>query len=167
MKIRVRFIPRQSSARRFRICAGDGDPLALAAGELVRVLLGEARGQADPLHHLGHPAGDLRAGADLVDEERLGEGREDRHPRVEGGVGVLEDHLQVAPGGEEFRARGRGQVAPVQDHAAGGRGDQLQDRAGEGRLAAARLPDQPEHLPRADREGDAVDRPDRADVALD
>jgi hypothetical protein len=68
--------------------AGDGDALALAAGELVRVLLHEARGEADPLHEFGHAiAGDLRGGADAVDQQRLGERGEDGHARVERRVG--------------------------------------------------------------------------------
>ncbi len=38
----------------------------------------------------------LGAGAEAVLDKRLGDGRADRHARIEAGEGVLEDHLDAA-----------------------------------------------------------------------
>ena len=76
--------------------AGDADALALAAGELVRILVAVGRIEADQRSSSptraaisvalsGQPEGADRLGDDAV------------HPpaRVEAGVGVLEDHLHA------------------------------------------------------------------------
>src|SRR5690606_32154632 len=55
--------------------AGDGDALALAAGEFVPVVAHQAGGQADEGEQFGDARGDLFGGDDFVDGEHLGEGR--------------------------------------------------------------------------------------------
>jgi hypothetical protein len=87
--------------------AGDGDALALAAGKFMRVFLHEARGEADGAHERATRAVDLGGRAHAVDEQRLGERGEDGHTRIERGVGVLENHLQVAADGRRSSAVGR------------------------------------------------------------
>ena len=141
--------------------ARDGDPLALAAGKLVGVLARQPGGEPDQLHQLGDPPRNLPRRTHPVDPQGLGQRGEDVEPRVEGGVGVLEDHLQVPPAGEQVPRGGRAQVAAVEDHGAAGRRHQLQDRPGQGRLAAAGFTDQPQHLPAPERQADPVHRAHR------
>ena len=78
--------------------AGDDHPLPLPAAELVRVAASTVRTQADQLQQGRPPAsGRSRSGIEAVDQERLGDGLADRHARVEGGEGVLEDDLRLLP----------------------------------------------------------------------
>ena len=78
---------------------GDAEPLALAAGELLRVLVGVRGSQPDQVQQLAHPgravAGGLVEGR--VGAPRLGDDVAGRHPRVERRERVLEDHLHPAP----------------------------------------------------------------------
>ncbi len=60
-----------------------------------------------------------------------------------------------------------GEVAPREDDFAGGRRDQLEDRASEGGLAAAGFADEAEHLAFRQRKVDAVHRAHRADLLFD
>src|SRR5204862_8351197 len=90
---------------------------------------------------------------------------EDRVPRVERRVGVLEDELDLPP----HRARpldgGRSELDTAQADRAGTRPVQARDRAQQRRLAAAALADDADALRRVDDEIDALDRrPARAAV---
>ena len=69
------------------------DALPLAARELVRVARGVVGVQADGREQLADALPPVRRLADVVDVERLGDDPAGRHPRVEAGVRVLEDHL--------------------------------------------------------------------------
>ena len=111
--------------------AGQRDPLALAAGERRGQRPRPAGVEVDELEQprdLGTALGARHARRD-----RLGDALADRHPRVERGVGVLEDHLQRAP---PAAARGTGspssRIRPPCDRAQADRG------AGQRRLAASR-----------------------------
>ena len=104
---------------------------------------------------------------DAVDAQRLGEHRADRHPRVQRRVRVLEDHLHPAADPAQPVALQRGHVDPVEADLAVGGVDEADHGAGERRLAAAGLADEAERLPAADLQRDAVDGPDRADLALE
>ena len=73
----------------------------------------------------------------LVRAYGLGQGVEDRHARVERGVGILEDHLEIRARLAEFAAAQGGEVPTGQDDRAFGGRDQLQDGAAESGLAAA------------------------------
>ena len=77
--------------------AGDGDALALAAGELVRVARRGGLGQADEAKQLATRTRALGARADAVHVERLADDRADLVARVERAERVLEDDLHVAP----------------------------------------------------------------------
>ena len=121
---------------------GDGDALALAAGELVGVAEAEARVEADVGQRLQHAG---VAAADAVDRERLGERRVDGALGVQRAVGVLEHHLH--PAGEGAVAPARHRLAADADLAAGDRREAA-DRAQDRRLAGAGLADEAEGLAR-------------------
>lgn len=140
--------------------ACNGDALALAAGELVRVFEHVLRAEANALHKLGNGvflffAGELGAGT-----EGLCQGAEDAHARIEGGVRVLEDHLEVRTAFPDF-ARGEcGKVGAVEDDTAGGEGLQLHDGSGERGFATAGLTDQTENAAFFQAEAHIVHRAD-------
>ena len=98
---------------------------------------------------------------------RLGDGRSDRHPRIERAVGVLEDDLHPAA----HLAQGVGlqahQVDAVERHLAVRGLAEPDQRAAGGALAAAGLADEAQRLAAADRERDAVDRLHRPDRLLE
>ena len=89
---------------------GDPDPLPLAAAELVRVALDEGRIQAHELEQLRDPRGPRPAGGEMVDAQRLGEDLAHGLARIEAGVRVLEDHLELAPPAPQLLAAERQQV---------------------------------------------------------
>jgi hypothetical protein len=84
-----------------------------------------------------------------------------RHPRIQRSVRILKDHLEAGARGAQLFLFERREVAPGEDHGAFGRGHEVQDRPGERRLPAPRLPDEAEHLTLRDRKRNAVDRLDR------
>ena len=140
--------------------AGDGDALTLSAGELVRVFLHVARGQAHLAHELGDAGGDLGRRTYAVDEQRLGEGREDRHAWIKRGERILEDHLQVAADAGEIGGGAGGEVFAFKDDGAGGGRDQLHDRATEGGFARAGFSDEADDLSALHGEAHAIDGAD-------
>ena len=116
------------------------DPLALPAGQLRRVGAGAVAGQLDQVEQPGH------LGATLAGRHATARGIASaiespmRHPGVEGGVRVLEDHLErPAPAAAMARSR----LPSSRITAAGDRGQP--DRGpGQGRLARAGLADEPD-----------------------
>ena len=86
--------------------AGDADALALAAGELVRVPVDVLRVEPDQVEQLLHlaPAAALRRHLG-VDLERLADEVTDGHPRVQRGVRVLHDHLDLPAQSPQRRRR--------------------------------------------------------------
>src|SRR6185437_10328661 len=93
--------------------------------------------------------------------QALADGLEDRHPRVEGVVGVLVDHLHAAAVGLEILAVQAPGLRPGDpDGPARGVVDADQG-AGDGALARARFAGQAEGLAGSDGERDAVHGPDR------
>jgi hypothetical protein len=76
--------------------AGDADALALAAGELVRVAVGEVGVEADDVEQVLHLLAAVALRGHLgVDLERLADDVADRHARVERGVRVLQHDLDL------------------------------------------------------------------------
>src|SRR3954447_2156888 len=145
---------------------GDADALTLAAGELVGepvVVLGV---EADDLEQLLDPVEDLVLRDDVVDAQRSAHDRSDRVPRVERGVGVLEDHLDLAAQRLEVTLADLGDVVALEDDVTAGGREQAGDQpAGRG-LAAPGLAHQPQRAALDDLEGDAVDGLDVADRAV-
>ena len=76
--------------------ARDGHSLPLSAGKLVRITLRRVGRQSDMLQQ---PRDPLLGGSfgDAVDVQRLRHRKADSQARIERGVGVLEDHLDLAP----------------------------------------------------------------------
>src|SRR5207244_6802029 len=74
--------------------AGDRDPLALAAAELVREALHGARRQADEVEQLLDAGAAAAARREVEDVERVRDLRADLAARVERRVRVLEDELE-------------------------------------------------------------------------
>jgi hypothetical protein len=131
--------------------ARNGDALALAARQLVRVAEAKAAAQAD----LVQRALDARLGVgQAVDGQRLGQDAVDRLPRVQAAVRVLEHHLHLAAKGLAAR-RGPRRCPPA--HRAGRARRQPADGAQHGRLARARFADDAEALARLHGEAGALD----------
>ena len=137
--------------------AGDADALALAAGEGVGVAEHRVGLEADVAEELGGGVLGLFGGDEAVDEHALGEDVEDGVAGVEGGVGVLEDDLEVAAVLEEVFALELEDVAPHEADGAAVGLFEAEDGAAEGALAAAGLADHAEGLAGVHGEGDAVD----------
>ena len=137
---------------------GDADALPLAAGELVRVARRRTMGRGRRAGAAPATMSSLLAAlGDAVDLDRLADDVADGHARVEAADRVLEDDLHVpAEPAQLLAAVGEEVLALVADLAAGG-GDQAEDRAADGRLAAAGFADEAERLARRDVEADAVD----------
>ncbi len=139
---------------------GNPDPLALPTAEVAGKSVGMARVQADELEQRSDPFPDLGAWADRMDRQGLGQHLAHRHPRVQGRVRVLEDHLNVPTSPQQpISVEAEDILAPEED-LAGGRLDQPQDRAPEGGLSGAGFSDEAEDLAPPDLEGDVVDRHD-------
>ena len=145
----------------------DPDPLPLAAGELVRVAVDEARVEADDVEELAHAGAAVAARADAVHDERLRDDVADGHARVERRVRVLEDDLHLAPHLPHVLAAERRQLPPLEADRAAGRLEQAEDAVAGRGLAGAGLADEAERLALADLEADAVHGPDEVDRPVD
>ena len=141
---------------------GDHGALAHAARELVWVVVDalgidahEVKELAGTLHRLG-------VAHALVQHDRLGDLLAGRAHRVESVHGSLEDDRDLLPADLAHAVLGAfGQVAAVEEDVTRDDlavlGQQLEDRQGGRRLAAARLAGQAQALARLDDEADAVD----------
>src|SRR5699024_8477207 len=139
--------------------AGDADPLALATGELVRVTEGMVRVQPDTLQqHLHFTVLVLLRHHTGVDPPRLLDQVLHRHPGIERGVGVLEDHLYVTAHLTQILASQGQKVPSFEAHTSGGGGHEADDGASQGRLAAPGLSDQTECFTACDVHVDSGER---------
>ena len=77
--------------------AGDRDPLALAAGELMRIAVQRIPRQAHVVHQFLGPRAAFRVRPDAVDGQRLGDDGGDRHARIERAERILEHDLDRVP----------------------------------------------------------------------
>ena len=75
---------------------GNTDALTLTAGEFMRVAVSHVRGESHALKEQRYAVVHLLFGAVVVDHHRLGNRVAHGLPRVERGVRILEDHLQIA-----------------------------------------------------------------------
>ena len=100
--------------------ARDAEPLALAARELVRVVAHLLGPEADPLEQRRDPLLARAAVREAVVGERLADDLARGQARVERGVGVLEDDLEVAPVGVHRAPPEAGDLLALEAHAAGG-----------------------------------------------
>ena len=132
--------------------AGDGDALALAAGEFVRVAVRGWSGSSptDVQRRLDH----ARDGRPAMRSERSGSETMPEHvlARVERGIGVLEHRLHLPPIGAHEGAVARIERDAVEADAAGARPGEAEQQAQQGGLARAGLADQADAGARADGE---------------
>src|SRR5262245_35830061 len=105
--------------------------------------------------------GDGGACRGAMDARAEGDRVLDRQARVERGIAVLKDHLDLASEGLEVE-RGGADLLAVEEHVAGIGLDDLHDEPGCGRLAAAGFADDAERLALGDGEVDAIDGTDHA-----
>src|SRR5438132_4890427 len=151
-----------------RQCPRDPDTLALTAGHLVRITVGEFRIEAADREQLAHPGGPPCCVAlDAVDHDRLGDYLADLHARVERAVRILKDDLDAAPQRQQVLALRLGDVDAVKEDLAGGRPFAPQDAPAGGGLAAAAFADESRGLAAMNPKVDAVDGFDLADPAVD
>ena len=143
--------------------AGDRQPLALAAGEFVRIAAGVLGAQSDQFQELAD-AGLARRFAlgKAMQHQRLAQHGAHRHARIERGVGVLEDHLHALAARAHLVVGERQQVLALEAHLAGRGLDQAQHQAADRRLAAARFAHDGQRLAGLELEIDAVDGADMA-----
>ena len=143
----------------------EADPLALAARELVRVAVRGVGRQPHDLEDLADARIGLGSARDAVDAERLADRPPDRVARIQGRE--LEDHLHLPSQRAELRFGEVRHVLALEEHPAAGRLVEAEHGPADGRLSAARLADQSERLASLDRQADAVDRLDVADVTIE
>src|SRR4029079_16934805 len=104
------------------------------------------RREPDQVHDPLDAPAPLGCRTDAMDPEPLADAVADPRPRVEGRVGILEDDLHPPSIGLERGALQARDVRSVEPDRARRRFDQAEEEAADGRLAAARLPDEPEGL---------------------
>ncbi|GFJ80642.1 hypothetical protein Phou_048220 [Phytohabitans houttuyneae] len=113
--------------------------------------------EADQLQQLAYPLLDAARRADPVYLQRHRDDPPDGVPRVQRGVRVLEDDLQVLPQQPQPAPPDAADVPPLEDDPAAGRLQQAHEHPPRGRLATARLADEPERLAARHLEVDPVD----------
>lgn len=117
--------------------AGDGDALALAAGEFVGVAVGEASGEADLFEEFQDAGRGLVGGGAPVQTQRTAEGRADRAARVEGAQRVLGHELEASALFAGAALGGGGETYSVEGDGTAGGAVESDDGADQGRLARA------------------------------
>lgn len=118
--------------------AGDGNALALATGEFVGIFPHVTRVEADSLHELTDSFGLLFFWKSWVSAgDGFREHGEDGHARVEGGVGVLEHHLEIETVLADGGAGKAGEGEIFEDYVSVGGLLKLHDGAREGGFSAA------------------------------
>src|SRR5215813_14652190 len=90
---------------------------------------------------------------ELVNDQGLSDDRAHRHPRIQGGVGVLKNDLHVTAEMPEGPLVQRGDFLVVEDDLARRGLNEAQNAAAGGRLAAAGLTHQAQRLPPLNGEG--------------
>ena len=134
--------------------ARERDALALAAGQLVRVVAG-AVGEADELEALGHALAPLGAEADVAGHRQVREQRAVLEDHADPPVLGLDPHAVAGHGAARDRHAARVGLLEAGDHA--------QQRG----LARAARPEQGHQLARGHAQAGAGDRPSAAERLLD
>jgi hypothetical protein len=132
----------------------------MAAGELPREATGGVRGQVHLIEQFTDPhVGGLSG--QPGHQKRFGEDVVDGHRRIERGVRILEDDLDLLAERPAFLlAQAGDQPAAVADLPAGDRGEAEQGPA-QGRLSRAGLPHETDGLASVDVQGDPVQDTER------
>src|SRR5262249_61673376 len=103
--------------------AGDADTLALAAGKFVRVAVERLGAQTDLEGELRDPFLEFAAAGKAEIDERLADDVADLEARVQRGVRILEDHLELPPPRPHLAARQPIDRLPPRADPARSRGD--------------------------------------------
>src|SRR5207244_8403137 len=144
----------QLRAERERAC--DSDPLALAAGELVRVAVVVLGREPDGLEQLLHLLPSFVLGPHAVDLERCGDDRPDALAWVQARVRILEDDLHLLAQRPQRAAPELADRPAAKLDFPRGRFEEADDRPAERGLPAPRLAHEPEGLPFAHGQRDVV-----------
>src|SRR6266545_3866722 len=126
--------------------AGDTDALTLAAAELVRVAHHRIGGQPDFGEKRVCALFAFRLACDAVHAHRLDQRLADPPARIERGIGILEDDLQLAAQLSHARVACRHHILALEDDLSGVGFDETQACTAGGRLAAAGFADEAERL---------------------
>ena len=130
--------------------AGDGDPLTLPSGQLVRV----AEPHVARQRHVGQRPRDAGIAIfQAVHDQRLVKRPLHGLPGMQGAVGVLEHHLHAA---EECPVAALAQFRAAQPHGAGPFGVEARIGSQDGALAGPAFPHQPEAAATRHGKADAV-----------
>ena len=80
----------------------NGDALALAAGEFVRVAAGKARLETNQTQQFLDAFATARGRHQVMQRQRFGQDLADGHARIERGIGILKDDLRIAAEGAQL-----------------------------------------------------------------
>ena len=138
--------------------AGNGDALALAAGELVRVSHGHVGIEADCHQQFAGFSEPRCRIADAVDPQRFAHDVANAHARIQRRIRILEHHADAFAHRAQRGAVQCGQLDIVQPHPTLRAAQQAQHRAAEGALAAAAFAQQREAFAAMQGERDIVQR---------
>jgi len=142
--------------------------LALAARELVRIVLHMLGVESNDPEKFGHAVPHRPAIRNAVDDERFADQAAGCYPRVQGRIRVLEHGLNYASERPHRAAVERSDVLPLQLDRTPGRRKKSENQLANGRLARATLAHEPKRLAGRDVEADACDglyrarRPEKA-----
>jgi hypothetical protein len=135
----------------------DGYTLSLPARKLVRVAPEVVEGvETDTIECLGRSLAPNTPATHPHVDQALGDDRLDRHTRVEGSVGVLENDLHLPAQGAQTRRRCGRNGLPIETHLACGRFHEAQHAPPQSRLATSGLADKTERLSLANRERNPI-----------
>src|SRR6266567_1002930 len=124
----------------------------------MRVAVDEVRVEAYVPHHLLDAPFGLAASGDAEVAQRFADDVADGHARIQRGVWILEDHLDLLPGAAQLLAVDAGEIDVLEVDMSRGCCQELNDHPSECRLAAAGFADQAERLAGLDGKADAVNR---------
>ena len=134
----------------------------------MRIAAHVIRLQTDGLEQMHDTLFELPPGLrQLVNDQGFADDRADAHARIERGVRVLKDDLDVAAQDAKLAGIQRSDILAFETYLARGRFDQAKHAASGGRFTAAGFAYQPEGLAAPDIEIDAVDRVDAAGVTAE
>jgi len=136
---------------------GNPDPLPLAAAELVGVAAHLLPREPHLFHEPGRLLVALPSGRDAVNQQRLPDGAAGAAARVERRIGVLEDHLDLAPEGFQLLPAVAQDVLALEQDLSGSRGLEPDDKPAQRGLAAPALAHEAQGLPAVDGKVHPVD----------
>jgi hypothetical protein len=141
---------------------GNSDSLALTTRELMRITSCMGGLETDQLQHLGNPNMTFILRRHSMDPQALGDRLTDRAPRIEGAVGILEDHLHLAPNPEKVLSVEVSDIGAVEIDRSRGRLQQPHQHPTKRGLTTPRFTDKAQSLTSIDVEVDIRNCPNPA-----